>query len=540
MAFSSADLLISSLCVLSSLWLWARSRRARQLPHPPGPRGLPLVGNLFDIPSPQAFPWETYLEWGRQHDSAIIRVSALGMNVVVANTLEVANELLDKRSAIYSDRPRMVMLCELVGFGWGTAFMPYGDPWRDSRRMAHHEFSPSSVKRFRPNEHKATRRFLFNMYHHPEKMMDNLRHLAGATILSIGYDIDVKSLHDHWIVTAEAAADSISETTNAGSYLVDVVPILKHLPVWFPGAGFQKQARTWRASVDRLLNAPYEDVQRRLVTDEVGDCAAKSLIEAFGRTPKDPAYTDYIMRATLGSLYVGGADTTVSALGSFFLAMVLNPEIQEKARKELDHVVGSHRLPEFSDEPSLPYIDAIVKETLRWNPVVPLGDQLLFPLSVRQYVLIEGAPDVPHMLTEDDVYNGYFLPKGTLVVANTWAILHDAKAYPEPSKYNPDRFLRPDGTLDPSVRDPSVAAFGFGRRICPGRFMAVDSIWITIASVLSMFEIRKAVGEDGKQITPDGEYHRAFLCHPKPFPCVIKPRSKEHEVLLMELAQQDA
>lgn len=96
------------------------------------------------------------------------------------------------------------------------------------------------------------------------------------------------------------------------------------------------------------------------------------------------------------------------------------------------------------------------------------------------------------------------------------AILHDEKTYPEPAKYNPDRFLRPDGSLDPNVRDPSVAAFGFGRRICPGRFMAVDSIWITIASVLSVFEIRKAVGEDGKEITPDGEYHRGFLWYVAP------------------------
>ena len=148
------------------------------------------------------------------------------------------------------------------------------------------------------------------------------------------------------------------------------------------------------------------------------------------------------------------------------------------------------------------------------------------------------------------MYGGYYLPKGTLVVANTWsvqsqpltthqspiptplpslplplllphdhadlipslrAILHDAKAYPSPSTYNPDRFLRSDGTPDPTVRDPSVAAFGFGRRICPGRFMAADAMWLAIACVLSVFDIRKAVGEDGREITPHGEYHRGFL-----------------------------
>lgn len=91
------------------------------------------------------------------------------------------------------------------------------------------------------------------------------------------------------------------------------------------------------------------------------------------------------------------------------------------------------------------------------------------------------------------------------------AILHDEAAYPDAERYNPDRFLTADGALDPAVRDPSVAAFGFGRRICPGRFMALDSMWITIACVLSMFEISKAVDEDGYEITPDVEYDRGFL-----------------------------
>ena len=159
--------------------------------------------------------------------------------------------------------------------------------------------------------------------------------------MSIAYDIDVKTLHDPYIIIAEAAAESISETTNAGSYLVDVIPIceyvpkrprtawltisiVKYIPEWVPGAGFQKQARIWYDAVDKLRNAPYDNVLQRMVSftsqvghcqesclgipkpsGEVGDCAAKSLIEAFGKDTKNPEYTDYILRSTLGSLYVG-------------------------------------------------------------------------------------------------------------------------------------------------------------------------------------------------------------------------------------------
>ena len=71
--------------------------------------------------------------------------------------------------------------------------------------------------------------------------------------------------------------------------------------------------------------------------------------------------------------------------------------------------------------------------------------------------------------------------------------------------------MRSDGTLNRDVRDPSVAAFGFGRRICPGQYMALDSMWFTIANVLALFEIKKEVDEDGKEIIPDGEYNRGFL-----------------------------
>lgn len=91
------------------------------------------------------------------------------------------------------------------------------------------------------------------------------------------------------------------------------------------------------------------------------------------------------------------------------------------------------------------------------------------------------------------------------------AILHDEKAYPDASTFNPDRFLRADGTLNPDIRDPAVAAFGFGRRICPGRFMALDSMWITIASLLNVFEIGRAVGDDGKEIIPEVDYFCGFL-----------------------------
>jgi len=153
--------------------------------------------------------------------------------------------------------------------------------------------------------------------------------------------------------------------------------------------------------------------------------------------------TECVIRAASAIAYVAGGETTASAIQTFFLAMVLYPDCVRKAQEELDVVVGRDRLPNFSDKHSLPYICAIVKEVLRWYPVLPLA--------------------IVHRLTEDDVFEGMFLPAGSLVIGNAWAILHDESVYKDPGTFNPDRFLK-DGELDPDIRPPEVAAFGFGRR----------------------------------------------------------------------------
>lgn len=126
------------------------------------------------------------------------------------------------------------------------------------------------------------------------------------------------------------------------------------------------------------------------------------------------------------------------------LAMVLHPEIQAKARQEMDLTLGPGQLPTFADKESLPYLSAVVNECLRWEVVAPFG--------------------VPHMVTADDEYKGYLIPKDAIVISNVYQILMDEKAYPEPSIFNPERFLK-NGKVDPSVRNPTIAAFGFGRRI---------------------------------------------------------------------------
>ena len=127
----------------------------------------------------------------------------------------------------------------------------------------------------------------------------------------------------------------------------------------------------------------------------------------------------------------------------FFLAMALNPQVVKKAQEELDRVVGKGELPDFSHKDDLPYIDALVKEVLRWSPPLPLA--------------------VPKRAMQDQIYRGYLIPAGATVIENVWAIFRDPKIYPDPETFNPDRFLK-DGKIDPRVFNPEDRVFGAGRR----------------------------------------------------------------------------
>jgi len=222
-----------------------------------------------------------------------------------------------------------------------------------------------------------------------------------------------------------------------------------------------------------------------------------------------------LLQDVAGTMYTAGSNTTVSASSTFVYAMLKHPEVQKRAHEELDRVIKPGHLPTLEDEEFLPYTTAIVKEVLRWQAVAPIG--------------------MPHCSTMEDSYKGYRIPVGSVVIGNTWAIFYDEKKYPGPERFNPDRFMK-DGKLDPNVFDPTPVAFGFGRRICPGRHIAWSLLWITVASMLATMNITKAVDENGVVIEPSGEYTSVMDHMLKPFACSVKPRSKKAADLIRSIS----
>ncbi|EJF56272.1 cytochrome P450 [Dichomitus squalens LYAD-421 SS1] len=441
---------------------------------PPGPRQQPLVGNLKDIPS-GGNEWDAYEALGKKCGSDVVYFNALGSHLVVLNKFEAARELLDKKGSIYSSRPRLVMINELWGWDWNLIMMPLGKAFQAYRKVVQQEFQPSVVaESHRIIMARETIAMLGRLMKTPDHLPEHLKQMAGATIMAITYGHHVTSADDEFVALAEAVREHAEKTP--GSSIVDVIPLLKYLPSWFPGAQFQRDAEIMRRlSLDMRL-APYNAVKKLIDYGTAVPSIITRLIQSESPLEGVPA-GEFAMNAA-GVIY----SATVSALLNFALAMSLYPEVQERAQQDLDRVVGRDRLPTFEDRQELPYVSNLVKETLRWKAVSPLA--LLLTARCNS------------------------------------AMLHDESVYTSPHEFDPNRY-NPTPKRPTGEPDPSRAAFGFGRRICPGRYFADDALFLAIACMLHVFKISDpSESRERAQV----QWSSGLVSVPSPFPYKIIPR----------------
>ncbi|KAJ7905810.1 cytochrome P450 [Mycena olivaceomarginata] len=462
----TAFILLGAFCV-------KRLLRSRGAPLPPGPR--PWLGFLA-LPSITDKEWLTYGKWAEKWGD-LTSVTAFGQTVVVVNSLKTAVEILDKKSANYSDRPVFEMCGELVGWTLGALIG-----------------SSANVKKFHPIEVEEYRKFLQRLLESPERFRSHIHLTSGAIALRITYGYTVRGEDDPMIELVNDVMKEFSEAITPGAFLVDLLPILKYVPSWMPGAGFQRKAKLWSDHRAEMLDKPFEFVEKQLGSAQ--DSFVSILLQQD--LPEDEI--TYLKWAAT-SIYGGAADTTASAVCTFFLQMTLHPDIQATAQAELDAVVGNQRLPGYEDRERLPYIGALSKEVFRFHPIAPMG--------------------LPHRAMEDDIHDSYLIPKDALVLPNIWNMAHDPEVYADPMVFNPSRFIASDGhTPEPDPRD---LVFGFGRRY----LVADASIFIACAMTLATFTISPA-GE--VELVED--YQSGTISGPAPFECSIKPRSEEAVALI--------
>ncbi|PPQ78910.1 hypothetical protein CVT25_002370 [Psilocybe cyanescens] len=473
---------------------------------PPGPKQSLITGNLYQLPKSEH--WLTFTSWAKSY-GPITYFRVFHSKTIMLNSLKAAVDLLDSRSSIYSDRPIMWMTGELAGQKSMVFMTRFSNPcFKSLRRLLQDGLNARASKSYRPIQRQETQVLLQGLINNPEAFATHVRRNAVAVILKVAYGYQIESNDDELVGAVDLGLKMNAGLNAPGKYWVEFFPFcnaVRFVPDWVPGAGFKRLARETGKRWAQVNQVPFEWARRQIATgDFVESFTSRHLLLEEGKIPEHQPLDD--VKWAAASLYVGGADTTVSALTTFFLAMMLYPEVQVLAQADIDRV-APNRLPTLNDFDSLPYIRAIIKELLRWAPVVPLG---LF-----------------HRVMEDDIYGDYFIPKGTKIIANVWAIAHDEEMYPDPSRFDPSRHLG-----DSPQPDPLEFAFGFGRRICPGAHFAEMSLFLNISNILAIFDISKPLDSSGLPVEPAIAWTTGVIRHLKPFNCQIKPRSQEHVAFL--------
>ncbi|KZT12005.1 cytochrome P450 [Laetiporus sulphureus 93-53] len=465
------------LCILLYLLYRLRIRTrssVHELPVPPGPKPLPWIGNLHQIPFVDQS--KVYTQWGSTYGD-ILYMHTLGREFIILNSASAALELFDKRGHLYSDRPHLTMAGDLVGRGKSVLFNQYGDRLRRYRKHLRNALNSRTAMDYWSFQEAESIIFLEALLRTPDDFIAHIRRNAGAVTLKLAYGYTLTEGEDCYVTLAEKLAYITTEASEPGKWLVDSFPWLRHIPSWFPGAHFKRWAHEAHLQSEEFTNAPYDMVKRNMsqgtAVPSFTSRALESVQEETGEPPS--VEEEDIIKWAAASIYAGGTDTTVALITAFFLIVTCYPDIQKKAQAEIDKVIGRARLPVMTDESNLPYIGCLIKELHRFNPIVPL---------------------IPHSLHEDDEYCGFRIPKDSWVMANSWSIMHDTTMYPEDERFNPERFM---GNVQ---TDPQEFSFGFGRRRCPGINFAKSSIFLSIAQTLAVFDILKPLDENGREYTP--------------------------------------
>ncbi|KAF8553333.1 cytochrome P450 [Imleria badia] len=461
--------------------------RLRSCPLPPGPPGLPWVGNVIGIDA--GAPWLTYSKWAKTYGD-LIHTRLLGKHIIIINSEKVAKELFDQRSRNYSDRPYLITN-ELCGIDFNSGLLPYGDRWRLHRRFFHQTFSSDAVSSFRLLQFRKSCRLLQQLLNTPDQLSEHVFDYTASLIMNSVYNYDPTSRQDELIeIVSEVLEVIMAAIQPEVALIVGAFPILVHLPSWFPGTSFNKRMATAKKLASQYVERPFEYSVKKLMDDG----SSPSIVhDSIGKAGLEDAVKDEArlkeLKGAAATAFLAGANSSNSMIMTFFLMMVLNSEVQEKAQVEIDLVLGGDRLPTIDDRPSLPYVDAILRELYRYNPIAPLS--------------------TPHSVVDDDVYSGFHIPKGAVVLTNLWSMMHDESKYPNPDKFIPERFLADDGSLLPN--DTKHLAFGF-----------------------AMFCISKPNDANEAEIPVEPKFSTGLVIHPLPFACSIAPRKSGMDAQKLE------
>ncbi|EAW11664.1 cytochrome P450 [Aspergillus clavatus NRRL 1] len=493
-------ILVAAVVLLFVRWAFVYGHRTSNMPK--GPPTLPFIGNIHQIPT--QYTHIKFTEWAAKYGGLYMLKVGNG-NMAVVTDRRLVKEVVDRKSGIYSHRPHSFVSHELITKGNHLLVMHYGDQWRTFRRLIHQHLMESMVdsqhvKIVNAEAIQLVRDYLVDPEHH----MAHPKRFSNSITNSIVFGIRTADRNGSNMKRLYKLMEEWSEIMETGATPpVDLFPWMKMLPQWM-FSNYVNRAKAIGVQMETL----YTDILNKVIKRRNGGQNLGTFMDRVldGQEKNDLPWHQLAFIG--GVLMEGGSDTSSSLTIAIVQALILNPAVQKKAHAEIDAVVGSDRSPVWEDLEKLPYINMIIKEGHRWRPILPLC--------------------FPHALGEDDWVDGKLLPKGTVVVINTWGMHMDPSQPDDPAAFIPERYanhpqLAPEYAAG-KWENRDHYGYGVGRRICPGIHLAERNMFLAIAKLLWAFEFQRGEGKiDSDPVTG---YHNGFLYCAKDYPCRPVVRNK--------------
>eukprot|EP00262_Sarcandra_glabra_P000670 TRINITY_DN1080_c0_g1_i3.p1 TRINITY_DN1080_c0_g1~~TRINITY_DN1080_c0_g1_i3.p1 ORF type:complete len:503 (-),score=81.31 TRINITY_DN1080_c0_g1_i3:72-1580(-) len=423
---------------------------------PPSPPKLPIIGNLHNLIG-SAMPHHILMDLARKY-GPLMHLRLGQISTYVVSSSEIAKEVMKTHDISFSSRPSLASPSILVYGCTDVAFSPYGDYWRQIRKICVMELlSTKRVQSFRLVREEE----VSNLVQHISSKVGSTLNLSEK-LFAQSIDTISRIAFGSKCQEKEAFKEAAHQGTTLaqGFNIVDFFPSLGFVSV-ITGLKFRLEKSL--ATLDRILGKIIEE--HRLTTNKV-EHKDEDLIDVLIRVQEESGLTNNNLKAIILDMFIGGTDTSSTIIDWVMAELMRHPRVMEKAQREVREVLGGKKKVEESDLKELNYLKLIIKETMRLHPPLPLL--------------------LPRESIERCEINGYEIPNKTRVFINAWAIARDPKHWENPNDFYPERFQ--DNLIDFNSQNFEFIPFGGGRRRCPGDVFGLASVDLALANLLYYFD----------------------------------------------------
>ncbi|XP_020235879.1 cytochrome P450 83B1 [Cajanus cajan] len=458
------------------LFFFQYRRNLKNPPLPPGPRGLPIIGNLHQLNSSSLHLqlWQLSKKYGP------LFFLQLGLRpAIVISSSKLAKEVMKDHDLECCGRPKLLGQQKLSYNGLEMIFSPYSDFWREIRKLCVvHVLSSRRVSRFSSIRQFEVKQMIKKISNHASSskvtnLNEVLMRLTSTMICRIAFgrryeDEGTERSKFHGMLNE-------CQAMMATFFFSDYIPFL----------GWIDKLKGLHARLERIYNELdkfYQDVIDEHMDPKRKTPENEDFIDVLFQLKKQRSFsidlTNDHIKAVLMDMLVAATDTTAATTVWAMIALLKNPRVMKKVQEEIRSLGGKKEFLEEDDIQKFPYFKAMIKEILRLH--------LPAPLLVQRET------------NEACIIDGYKIPAKTIVYVNAWAIHRDPEVWKDPEEFLPERFL--DNTIDFRGLDFELIPFGAGRRICPGMPMAIASLDLILANLLNSFDWELPEGMEKEDI----------------------------------------